>query len=86
MNKVRIKSTVTETGDLVQLRSKVITKTSTPSVFLSISISDFVSMFLSLQARHCTLQELFHFILKHSPLRQETIPTLHIRNGGRGIE
>ena len=34
------------------------------SFSLSISISDFVSLFLSLQARHCTLQELFHFILK----------------------
>ena len=79
MKKVRIKSTRTEIGDLVQLRSKVITKTSTPSVFLSISISDFVSMFLSLEAKHCTLQKLFHFIFKNSPLRQETIPTLHIR-------
>ena len=48
MKKVRIKSTRTEIGDLVQLRSKVIAKTSTPSVFLSISISDFVSMFHSL--------------------------------------
>lgn len=80
MKKVRIKSTLTEIGDLVQLRSKVITKTSTPSVFLSLSLHLWFCLSVSL-----TTGQALHFIRiisfhpQNSPLRQEIIPTLHIR-------
>ena len=80
MKKVKIKSTLTEIGDLVQLRSKVITKTSTPSVFLSLYLHLWFCLSVSLttnQALHFTRIISFH--PQNSPLRQETIPTLHIR-------
>ena len=80
IKKVRIKSTLTEIGDLVQLRSKVITKTSTPSVFLSLYLHLWFCLSVSLttgQALHFTRIISFH--PQNSPLRQETIPILHIR-------
>lgn len=80
MKKVKIKSTLTEIGDLVQLRSKVITKTSTPSVFLSLYLHLWFCLSVSLttnQALHFTRIISFH--PQNSPLRQETIPILHIR-------
>lgn len=80
MKKVRIKSTLTETGDLVQLRSNDITKTSTPCVFLSLYLHLWFCLSVSLtisQALHLTRIISFH--PQNSPSRQETIPTLHIR-------